>query len=315
MEWRGRRQSSNIEDRRGGGFGGGMRMPGGFGGRGGGFRIPMGRSSGGRMGGGSIVTLVIVLGILWMAGINPLQLLGSMSDGGGGPAGSTIERPNVAGRTTPPRDEAGQFVATVLADTEDVWSRIFAANGETYQKPTLVLFENQTQSGCGFASAATGPFYCPVDRKVYIDLAFYDELRRRFEAPGDFAQAYVLAHEVGHHVQNLTGILPRFEAARQRMSETEANAYSVRVELQADCYAGIWAHDTEQQGFVEAGDIDEALNAATQIGDDAIQKRMQGYVVPETFNHGTSEQRRSWFRRGYQSGDPQQCDTINADGV
>ena len=177
----------------------------------------------------------------------------------------------------------------------------------------MVVFSGQVQSACGFASAASGPFYCPGDKQVYIDLDFFDELANRFGASGDFAQAYVIAHEVGHHVQNLTGVLPKFNQARQRMNQADANAMSVRVELQADCYAGVWANHTDQKGLLEAGDLDEALNAAFQIGDDTLQKRSQGYVVPESFNHGTSAQRKRWFLKGYQSGDEDSCDTFSGD--
>jgi predicted metalloprotease len=204
-----------------------------------------------------------------------------------------------------------QFVSTVLAETEDVWNGIFQAEGLDYTEPTLVLFSGQVRSACGFASAASGPFYCPGDSKVYIDLAFYDQLERQFDAAGDFAQAYVLAHEVGHHIQNLTGILPKFNQMRQSMSQAEANQMSTRVELQADCFAGIWGHFTDQKGLLEQGDLEEALNAATQIGDDTLQRRTQGYVVPESFNHGTSEQRATWFNRGFQSGRLADCDTFN----
>jgi len=299
MRWRGREESSNVEDRRsdGGGIGDG----------GGGFRIPVGGL--GRGGGPSIGVIVVVMVVLWFLGINPLVLLqgGSIDLGGGAPS-----QVREASRTGGGEDEMRQFVGVVLKETETTWGTIFQAAGETYPKPKLVLFTGQIQSACGFASAASGPFYCPGDRKVYIDLAFYDELKRRFKAPGDFAQAYVIAHEVGHHIQNLTGVLPDFNEKRRSMSERDANAMSVRVELQADCYAGVWAADAERRGLLEAGDVEEALNAATQIGDDAIQKRMQGYVVPESFNHGTSEQRKRWFRTGYENGGPDACDTFSA---
>ncbi|RYE38048.1 MAG: neutral zinc metallopeptidase, partial [Hyphomicrobiales bacterium] len=209
------------------------------------------------------------------------------------------------------QDELVDFVGVVVKETEDLWTEVFASAGEDYPEPPVVLFSGQTNSGCGVADARTGPFYCPVDSKVYIDLSFYDELHRKFGAPGDFAQAYVLAHEVGHHVQNLTGVLPEFNRRRQSMSEEQANAYSVRVELQADCYAGVWANYAGQKNLLDSGDIEEALNAAEQIGDDTLQKRMQGYAVPKTFNHGTSEQRQTWFARGYKSGDPNDCDTFS----
>ena len=305
MRWRGRRQSSNIEDRRGtsGGFGGGL---------GGGMGSPIGFPRGGRAragGGLGIGAVLVILVVAWVAGINPLELL---NGGGGGPL-ITSDRPQ--GQTDVPGDQAGQFVSVVLADTEDTWQRIFREGGKTYRDPTLVLFSGQTSSACGFASAASGPFYCPGDQKVYIDLDFYRELRDRFHAPGDFAQAYVIAHEIGHHVQNLLGILPKVDAARRKASEAESNALSVRLELQADCLAGVWAHDAEARGVLEVGDIDEALNAAAQIGDDAIQRRTQGYVVPESFNHGTSEQRSRWFKRGYDRGVLDACDTFGASSI
>ena len=307
MLWRNRRESDNVEDRRGQGGGG-------FGGGGGGFRIPigMGGSRGGRAGGGSILVLLGVLLISWILGINPLTLL----DGGGMMAPGQQEQATPGApdsqQAAPAQDEMSRFVRVVLAETEDTWQAIFAQANERYQAPTLVLFTGRVQSACGFASSASGPFYCPGDRKLYIDLAFYEELRRRFQAPGDFAQAYVIAHEVGHHIQNLTGVLPKFNQMRQRMSEGEANAMSIRVELQADCFAGIWGRDAADKGLLEAGDLDEALNAASQIGDDAIQRRTQGYVVPESFNHGTSAQRARWFKRGFDSKSVQACDTLNA---
>jgi predicted metalloprotease len=268
--------------------------------------LPRGRRVGG--GGLGIGTIVILLIVAWAFGINPLSLLG----GGGSSSQLGPQVGTEVGQAGTPSDDGGQFVATVLADTEDTWNRIFSNAGETYREPTLVLFSDSTSSACGFASAATGPFYCPADQKVYIDLAFYDELRSRFEAPGDFAEAYVIAHEIGHHVQNILGILPKVNSARQRASEAESNQLSIRVELQADCYAGIWANASERMGVVEDGDIDEALNAAAAVGDDAIQRRTQGYVVPESFNHGTSEQRARWFRRGYQTGSVDSCNTFEA---
>ena len=204
-----------------------------------------------------------------------------------------------------------QFVATVLAETEDTWTGIFKANGMTYEDPKLVLFTGQIRSACGFATAAAGPFYCPGDHKVYLDMAFFQQLQQQFGASGEFARAYVIAHEVGHHVQNLTGILPKFNQMRQGMSEVDANKMSVKVELQADCFAGVWAHYTAQKGILEQGDIESALNAAKQIGDDTLQKKMQGYVVPESFNHGTSQQRQTWLARGYKSGKISDCDTFN----
>jgi predicted metalloprotease len=205
-----------------------------------------------------------------------------------------------------------RFVARVLGSTERTWDQIFQAAGRTYQKPTLVLFSDAVESACGFAQAATGPFYCGEDQKVYIDLSFYRDLRQRFQAPGDFAQAYVIAHEVGHHVQNLLGIMRKVQALQSRSREREANALSVRLELQADCLAGIWANYAHRErNILEEGDIEEGLNAAAQIGDDRMQKRAQGYVVPEGFTHGSSQQRVQWFRRGISSGDLKQCDTFS----
>ena len=312
MRWRGRRQSDNVEDLRGqdGGYGGGS-------GPGGGFRIPIGGSGGGGLTG--IIILVVLFFALRACGIDPLQVLVGQ-DGAPGPGQTQTQAPDQTPATpgqqqSGPRtgDEAGDFAKTVLAETEDVWTGIFKAQGATYPKPTLVLFNGQVRSACGFASAASGPFYCPGDRKLYIDLSFYDQLSRQFGASGDFAQAYVLAHEVGHHVQNLIGVLPKFNEMRQRMNEVEANQMSVRVELQADCFAGVWGHFTDQKGLLEDGDIEEALNAAQQIGDDTLQRRTQGYVVPESFNHGTSAQRKTWFARGFKSGKLEDRDTFNSD--
>jgi predicted metalloprotease len=296
MRWRGRRQSSNIEDRRGqGGFGGG---------RPGGFRIPVGMSRTSRAGGGlGIVGLLILLGIGWLLGVNPLALLSGID--GGTPV---VVGGGQSGEVGTPVDEGGQFVATVLADTEDTWSRIFADGGGRYALPTLVLFSRSTESACGFATAATGPFYCPGDSRVYIDLAFYADLRDRFGAPGDMAQAYVIAHEIGHHVQSLLGTL---RPGRSSGAESDA----VRVELQADCYAGMWARSADERGLLEVGDIDEALTAAAAIGDDTLQRQSQGYVVPDSFTHGTSEQRSRWFKRGYNQGDIAACDTFSTDAL
>jgi predicted metalloprotease len=305
MRWRGRRQSTNVEDQRGqgGGFGGGGL------GRGGGFLIPMGggvrRAGGGGLSG--IIILVVIFLALRACGIDPLEIL---AGGGGIPGGGGQVTQSEPGAVKS-NDEMTQFVSTVLAETEDVWHGIFEAEGRTYEEPTMVLFSGQTRSACGFASSASGPFYCPGDHKLYIDLSFYDQLDRQFGASGDFAQAYVLAHEVGHHVQNLIGVLPKFNQMRQSMGEAQANEMSVRVELQADCFAGIWGHFTDQKGLLDAGDLEEALNAAQQIGDDTLQRRTQGYVVPESFNHGTSQQRMTWFNRGFQSGKLQDCDTFN----
>jgi uncharacterized protein len=291
MRWRGRRQSTNVRDMRGSGGG----LGGGLGGLGG-----LGRGRVTRAGGGmGIGTILIVLVIAWLAGINPLDLL---SGGSIGPASSPQQQQT--GVQSGVTDEMRDFVATVLADTEDTWSEIFSQAGQDYPEPTLTLFSGGVSSACGFASSATGPFYCPGDQNLYIDLDFYDELRRRFGAPGDFAQAYVLAHEVGHHVQNVLGILEQ--------TQGQGNEMSVRTELQADCYAGIWANHTNRRGLLEEGDVQEAMTAAAAVGDDAIQSRTQGYVVPESFNHGTSEQRMTWFRRGFESGSVDQCNTFEA---
>ncbi|MFB9948031.1 neutral zinc metallopeptidase [Rhizobium puerariae] len=299
MEWKGRRQSDNVEDQRGASMGGSPL------GRGG-MRIPIG--GGGRRGGGiGIGGIVVILVICWITGINPLTLLS------GGDTGLQDSGYQQSTGGAPANDETTAFVRTVLAETEDTWSGIFQANGGSYEKPTMVLFSGQVSSACGFASSATGPFYCPGDRKVYLDTDFFRELDQRFDAAGDFAEAYVIAHEIGHHVQNLLGILPRFNQARQRMSEAEANRMSVRVELQADCFAGVWGKFTEQKGILERGDLEEALNAAQQIGDDTLQKRSQGYVVPESFNHGTSAQRMRWFKRGFDTGDMKACDTFSGE--
>jgi predicted metalloprotease len=306
MKWRGRQQSSNIEDRRGqgGGLGGLGGSP--FGRGGGGIRIPTG-GGGSRGGIGSLIGIVVVLGIIWaVTGTNPLDILTGGSSSGGSSASSSSQLP-----TSGEQAELRDFVGVVVKETEDLWTEVFQASNEDYPEPTVVLFSNQVNTACGAADSSTGPFYCPGDQKVYIDLSFYDQLREQFGAPGDFAQAYVLAHEVGHHIQNITGVLPEFNQRRQSMSQEEANAYSVRVELQADCYAGVWANYAGQEDLLDNGDVEEALNAANQIGDDTLQKRMQGFAVPKTFNHGTSAQRKTWFERGYRSGNPGDCDTFS----
>ncbi len=303
MKWRGRRQSTNVIDRRGAGGGGGLRssgLGGMLGGGSGGGPLGGGRLGGGLGGGVGLVVVLVILGIWYFT------QSGTSTDTG---------EPTTADRTTTVgEDDMRDFVEVVLADTEDTWTRVFTASGlGDYPEPQLVLFSGSTNTACGFASSASGPFYCPADQLVYIDLTFYDELRTQFGAPGDFAQAYVIAHEVGHHVQNLFGDLTRQPAA----GETE-NELSIRVELQADCYAGIWAaytatlRDENGQPVLEPGDIEEALNAAAQIGDDAIQRRTQGYIVPETFNHGTSAQRQRWFQAGYQGRTIQSCNTFSA---
>ena len=292
MRWQGRRQSTNINDARGRGGLGGL---GGMG-RGGPFAVR-------RAGGGGIGIIIVVLVVSYFLGINPLELL----------SGNVSTLPSSQGQRvqTGVNDEGRAFVATVLADTEDTWSEIFAASGKDYPEPTLTLFSDRVNSACGFASAATGPFYCPSDRNLYIDLGFFAELQQRFGAPGDFAQAYVIAHEVGHHVQNVLGILPEVHQRQQAVGESEANALSVKTELQADCFAGVWANHTQQRGLLEAGDVEEALNAAAAVGDDKLQEQGQGYVVPDSFTHGTSEQRATWFRRGFDGGNVDGCDTFN----
>ncbi len=257
----------------------------------------------------TIILMVVLFFVLKACGIDPTAIL-SGSDGGLG--GNFTEEQTTTTRAPAAQDKMTAFVKTVLAETEDTWGGIFEAEGEKYPAPTMVLFDGQVRSACGMASAASGPFYCPGDQKLYIDLTFYDQLANQFGASGDFAQAYVLAHEVGHHIQNITGVLPKFNQMRQSMSEVEANKMSVRVELQADCFAGIWAHYTAQKGLLEKGDIEEALNAAQKIGDDRLQKMSQGYVVPDSFNHGTSAQRQEWFARGAKSGKLDTCDTFNA---
>ncbi|MCZ4347107.1 neutral zinc metallopeptidase [Devosia neptuniae] len=303
MKWRGRQQSSNIDDRRGQGGGGFGGSP--FGrSSGGGFRMPTGGGRGGRGGMGSLIGIIAVLGIIWLVtGQNPVDMLMRNAS----TSSSSSAQAPASGEPSEMRD----FVGVVVKETEDLWGEVFAAQNQDYPEPTVVLFTDQVNTACGAADSRTGPFYCPGDQKVYIDLSFYDQLRDQFGAPGDFAQAYVLAHEVGHHIQNITGVLPEFNRRRASLSQEEANAYSVRVELQADCYAGVWANYAGQEDLLDNGDIEEALNAANQIGDDTLQKRMQGYAVPKTFNHGTSAQRKTWFERGYRSGNPGDCDTFS----
>ncbi|HET6993337.1 MAG TPA: neutral zinc metallopeptidase [Chitinophagaceae bacterium] len=277
MRWLGGRESSNVDDRRG-------------------------ISGGGLVAGGGIIGVIVLLLNFFL--------------GGGGGGGSSIPIPDQSQSMTAEEkaadDERAKFVKVVLGYTEDVWGEIFAQQGKQYQQPTLVLFRGQVQSACGFASAASGPFYCPGDQKLYIDLSFYQELSERFSAPGDFAMAYVVAHEVGHHVQNLLGISDKMERLRGQLSKEEYNKYSVMLELQADFLAGVWArHAQSMKNILEEGDIDEALNAATAIGDDRLQKESQGYVVPESFTHGTSKQRYYWFKKGFDTGDIKQGDTFN----
>ncbi|MGV3549004.1 KPN_02809 family neutral zinc metallopeptidase [Rhizobium sp.] len=302
MDLRNSRESDNVEDVRSQGRGPG---PGSdpFGRRG--MNIPIGNMRGGSI--GSIALIIIVFVVLNFMGVDVGALLGD----GGSTTSSSSSQTQQTQNTPRANDEEVVFVRKVLAETEDAWKGIFSSEGQRYTAPRLVLFNGQWDSACGAASAATGPFYCPSDQKVYLDTAFFAEMRDRFEASGDFAQAYVIAHEVGHHVQNLTGVLGQFNRQRQQMSESQANAMSVRVELQADCYAGIWGRYTDQKGILERGDLEEALNAAEQIGDDALQKRSQGYVVPDSFTHGTSAQREKWFRRGFDSGKVSACDTFS----
>jgi predicted metalloprotease len=283
------RPSSNVEDRRGRGGGGG----------GGGGPMLGGLGFGG-------IVLLLVFSVLFR--VNPLDLIGGM------PGGMVSDEPGVSGA---PSDATGNFTSRVLGSTEDVWSKLFADRkvpgaGSAYAEPTLVLYTGAVQSGCGQGSAQMGPFYCPLDSKLYLDTSFFDELASRFAAPGDFAQAYVIAHEIGHHVQKLNGTSDKAMQAQRTMGKTQYNAFSVKMELQADCYAGVWGHVAEQNGQIETGDIDEALKAATAIGDDRLQQQGQGYTVPDSFTHGTSEQRVRWFRRGFDGGDPAQCDTFNA---
>jgi uncharacterized protein len=316
------RESDNVEDRRGQG-GGGFRFPG-SGGRGIQIPIPMGRGGGGF----SITTLLIIGAIMLLFGLNPLDLL---RGGGGGfnfpelPQNQRIDRPaqpggspfELPGRGGAPKsagsDGDARFIRRVLADTEDVWKRVFQSFGRQYEAPRLVMFDGATNSACGTGLAQMGPFYCPLDKKIYLDLSFFNELSRRFGAPGDFAQAYVVSHEVGHHVQMLLGIAESVQRRKQQLPEREANALQVRMELQADCFAGVWASLAHQlKNRLQPGDVEEGLRAASAIGDDMIQRKTQGRVVPEAFTHGTSEQRVRWFRRGLDSGQIRQCETFNA---
>ncbi|AYB32159.1 neutral zinc metallopeptidase [Chryseolinea soli] len=285
MQWRGRRQSSNVDDQRGRSGGGGMAVKGGLG------------------------TVVIVLIISLIMGKNPLELLSQVQ----GTDGSVVtEQTSPDYQPTAEEQELSEFVKVVLADTEDVWHSIM----KDYREPTLVMFTDQVQSACGTASSSTGPFYCSEDERVYIDLSFYQELKDRFEAPGDFAQAYVIAHEVGHHVQHLLGITDKVHSMQGNLSQEEYNKLSVKLELQADFLAGVWAnHAQSMSNILDPGDIDEALNAASAIGDDRLQKQAQGYVVPDSFTHGTSEQRMKWFKKGFETGDVNQGDTFNTNNL
>jgi predicted metalloprotease len=303
-------ESSNIEDRRGdggGGFGGG-----GFGGGFGGPGIPLPLGGGLFRGGFGLIAIVVISLIL---GVNPLTLLGGFVDGGSGSYVAPQSQQRTASRPTT-GDPETQFVARVLKSTEDVWSGLFQQMGRQYRQPRLVLFRNATQTACGQGQAAMGPFYCPPDQRVYIDLSFFDELAQRFHSPGQFPQAYVIAHEVGHHVQNLLGIESKVAQLRENMSKRDANAMSVRVELQADCLAGVWAyHASRDPGArlkLTDGDVDQALAAATAIGDDTLQRQAQGRIVPDSFTHGSSAQRVRWFKAGLDNGDIRRCDTFNA---
>jgi uncharacterized protein len=280
MLWQGRRESSNVDDRRGLG-GGGMAVGGGIGG--------------------------IIIAIIYF-------FLGGNGGGGNENGGFLQQQAPMSEEQKAAEDKLASFSKVVLADTEDVWTKLFSEQGRDYVDPRMVLFTGSDESGCGFASAATGPFYCPVDSKVYLDLSFFQELQDRFNAPGDFAMAYVIAHEVGHHVQHLLGITEKVDQMRGRLSEAEMNKLSVRLELQADYFAGVWAHHAQKmKQILQDGDVDEALNAANAIGDDRLQKQSQGYVVPDAFTHGTSEQRMYWFKKGFQTGDIKQGDTFNSE--
>lgn len=290
MRWEGNRESDNVEDRRDEGFGGG------------GFGL------GGRSIGIGTIVIALVGGAIF--GINPLTILSMLSGGGAPPAQVQQQRP---AHPPPANDQSAKFVSVVLANTEDVWTKVFQSAGATYHPPKLVLFRGATATGCGAGQAAMGPFYCPSDQKVYIDLSFYDTLRNQLGAPGQFAQAYVIAHEVGHHVQDELGITRKVDAMRSRMSQADQNALSVRVELQADCLAGVWAHySDDSKHWLDPGDIESAMNAAAKIGDDTLQRSAGRAVVPESFTHGSSAQRQRWFHNGYESGSVKRCDTFAA---
>ncbi len=296
MQTEGSRESDNVEDRRGsggGGMGGGGRNLGGLGGS--------------KLGIGGIV---IALVASYFLGINPMTILGILG-GSGGAGGAQQQQVSQAPAQRPPKDDQmASFVSKVLADTEDVWGNVFKQGGATYRQPKLVLFRGATPTACGTGQSAMGPFYCPGDEKVYIDLGFYETMKTKLGAPGDFAQAYVIAHEIGHHVQHQLGISGKVDAMRGRISEKEQNGLSVRLELQADCFAGVWSKSSRLQ--LDKGDIEEAMNAAAAIGDDTLQKKSQGYAQPDTFTHGSSKQRMAWFNTGLQSGNVKACDTFSA---
>ena len=294
MRWGDMRRSDNVEDR------------GGLSGGGGGF--PLG-GGGMKIGGGTLILLLI---LSFVFGINPLEFLGMGSPEVTAPAPRTAPAPSPSGdRAAAPTDTRKDFSARVLGDTEDVWNALAkASGGQRYPPTTLTFYTGAVRTGCGTGSSAAGPFYCPADQRVYLDTSFFDQLSRRFGAPGDFAQAYVIAHEVGHHVQNVTGVMSRFEQQSQRLDQRGRNQMSIRLELQADCYAGVWGHFAQKRNLLEPGDLEEGLRAAAAVGDDTIMKRQQGYVVPDAMNHGSAEQRMRWFRAGLQSGDPRTCDTF-----
>ncbi|NLV44265.1 MAG: metalloprotease [Candidatus Hydrogenedentes bacterium] len=281
MRWKDRRMSSNVEDRRG---------------------LSAKR---GMVGGGMGMGVIVLVLAVYMLGGDPNQVLQMLPV-------DQMQGSAQAYQPTAEEEELAQFVSVVLAETEDVWTQLFREMGHSYEYPKLVLFSGSVQSACGYAGSATGPFYCPGDRKVYIDLSFFNELQERFQAPGDFAMAYVIAHEIGHHVQTLLGISDQVMSQRSRLSETEFNKQMVCMELQADFLAGVWAHYASRMNLLEEGDLNEAMNAASAVGDDRIQKAAQGYVVPDSFTHGTSEQRKRWFKKGFTTGDPGQGDTFNA---
>lgn len=297
MRWDDFRRSENVDDVRGDGGGGG-----------GGFRFPGG-------GGGIGIGGLIAVGVIsWALGIDPRIILAGLEtvQGGGSGYAQQDQPPGKRRELSPDEQKQGDFVSKVLAQTEDVWTDLFKQSGKTYQDPKLTLFSGRTRTGCGLGQSAAGPFYCPPDNRVYLDTEFFDELARKFKSPGDFARAYVIAHEVGHHVQNQLGIMQTANAARERArSEEESNAISVRIELQADCFAGVWAFWADKKYHIlEQGDVEGALTAATQIGDDTLQKRTQGEVVPDSFTHGSSAQRVKWFKQGLTKGDPKQCNTF-----
>lgn len=287
MRWQGRRESDNVEDRRG-------ESPAPTGG-GSGFRIPAGK-------GGIVLLIVVVVAGYYGYDLTPLL--------GGGGQSTSVSQSHAPATQSADDQQAAKFTRVVLADTEDTWGEIFQKMGKTYQPPKLVMYRNATRTGCGTGQSVMGPFYCPADKTVYIDLSFYDEMKNKLGAGGDFAQGYVIAHEVGHHVQNLLGIESKVRQQMQQGSQTDANHLSVKLELQADCFAGVWGHSMQQKEVLETGDLQEALNAAQAIGDDKLQQQSQGRVVPDSFTHGTSQQRYTWFKRGFDSGEPSQCNTF-----